>query len=208
VRRLEGPERPAAAALALVVPAYLLHALVDIDWDFVAVSAPLFLVLGLLIGASSQPAARKRRPLVLAGAAVLVVAGGYSLTAPWLSDRAVSASYDAAGRGALAKAVSDARSAHDLDPLSLDPYRAWADAELLAGRRTEALRLYGKMVSLQPENGTAWYALGEYEFEALNDPCDASDALNNAYTLDPYGPAGSKGGLLDRSRAVRNSGVC
>ena len=29
-----------------------------------------------------------------------------------------------------------------------------------------------------------------------------------AYTLDPYGPSGTKGGLLDRSRAVRNSGRC
>jgi hypothetical protein len=208
VRRLEGPERPAAAALALVVPAYLLHALVDIDWEFVAVSAPLFLVLGLLVGAASRTVEPRRRPVWLAGAAVLVLAGGYSLAAPWLSARSVSASYDALGREDVAAAIAEARSAHDLNPLSLDPYRAWADAELLAGRKQEALRLYGKMVSLQPENGETWYALGQFELEALDDPCDAYDALNHAYTLDPYGPAGTRGGLLDRARAVRNSGVC
>jgi hypothetical protein len=207
VRRLERPEQPAAAALALVVPAYLVHALVDVDWDFVAVSAPLFLVLGLLVGASSRPPARSSW-LVPAGAAVLVAAAGYSLTAPWLSARDVNASYDALGRGEVASAVSAARSAHDLNPLSLDPYQAWADAELTGGRRLAALRLYQRMTALQPENGTTWYALGEYEFSVLGDPCDSYDALNHAYTLDPYGPAGTKGGLLDRSRAVRNSGRC
>ena len=36
-------ERAAAVALAIAIPAYLLHALADIDWDFVAVSAPVFL---------------------------------------------------------------------------------------------------------------------------------------------------------------------
>src|SRR5581483_3310700 len=82
VRRLEGPERPAAAALAVAVPAYVLHALVDIDWEFVAVSAPLFLVLGVLVGASSATRQPARRPLWALGCAVLVFAAGYSLTAP------------------------------------------------------------------------------------------------------------------------------
>jgi hypothetical protein len=206
-RRAEGPERPAAAALALVVPAYLLHALVDIDWEFVAVSAPLFVVVGVLIGGSARPGAR-RRPLAAAGGAVLVLAAGYSLTAPWLAARDVSAAYDALGRGDAAAAVSAARSAHDLNPLSLDPYRAWAAAELVRDRKLEALRLYRKMVSLQPENGAAWYALGQFELDVLDDPCHAYDAFNRAYTLDPYGPAGVRGGPLDRTRAVRNSGVC
>ena len=46
----------------------------------------------------------------------------------------------------------------------------------------------------------------QFEFDGLGDKCDAYDALNHAYTLDPYGPAGTKGGLLDQARAVRNSG--
>jgi hypothetical protein len=208
IRRLEGPERPAAAALGIAIPAYLIHALVDIDWEFVAVSAPVFLVVGLLVGASARVRPPSGRSPLALGAAVLVLGGGYSLAAPWLSARSVSAAYDALGRSDLRQAVSDARSAHDLNPLALDPYRVWADAEELAGNNAEALRLHGKMVSLQPENGEAWYALGEFEFDALDDACDAYDALNHAYTLDPYGPAGTSGGLLDRARAVRNSGTC
>jgi cytochrome c-type biogenesis protein CcmH/NrfG len=55
-------------------------------------------------------------------------------------------------------------------------------------------------VKLQPENSNTWYALGSFEFftgryrAALHD-------LDRAYGLDPYGPAGRPGGLLDQARA-------
>jgi O-Antigen ligase len=207
VRRLEGPERAAAAALALAVPAYLLHALVDIDWDFVAVSAPLFLLLGVLLARPGAPVP-PRRPLWTLGAVVLACAAGYSVTAPWLSVRDVNSAYDALGAVQPVRAASDARSAHDLNPLSIDPYRAWAGAEIESGHAAAGLQLYEREVSLQPENSDTWYDLGAFEYQVLRDPCHAYDALNQAYTLDPYGPAGTKGGLLDRSRAVRNSGRC
>ena len=42
VRRLEGTERDAAAALAVALALWLVHALVDYDWDFVAVTGPAF----------------------------------------------------------------------------------------------------------------------------------------------------------------------
>src|SRR5262249_45072152 len=68
--RLEGPERAAAAALALALPLYLLHALGDIDWDYVAVSALVFFVLGVLIGTSATVRQPRARPTV--GIAVAV----------------------------------------------------------------------------------------------------------------------------------------
>jgi hypothetical protein len=207
VRRLEGPERPAAVALAISVPVYLIHALVDIDWEFVAVTGLLFVVTGVLAGATSRPREGRPRPLWAVATAVLVCAAGYSLTSPWLANRDVSAAYDALGRNDVRAAVSDARDAHDENPLSLDPYQAWADGEQLSGDDKGTFRLYRKMTALQPENGDTWYAAGQFLFLA-GDKCDAYDYLNHAYTLDPYGPAGTKGGLLDQSRAVRNSGVC
>src|SRR5580765_713456 len=50
VRRLEGLEQAAATALSVLAAAYVLHSLVDFDWDFVAVSAPFFLTVGVLLG--------------------------------------------------------------------------------------------------------------------------------------------------------------
>ena len=40
LRRLSGLERPAAVALVAAPTAYLAHALVDYNWDFLAVTAP------------------------------------------------------------------------------------------------------------------------------------------------------------------------
>ena len=49
--------------------------------------------------------------------------------------------------------------------------------------------------------GTTWVALGRYEL-CFGDVFDAYRALNQAYTLDPFGPAGIPGGPLDQARAA------
>lgn len=199
VRRLEGEERTAAAALAAGLGTYAVHAVADFDWDFVAVSAPFFFVLGVLLGRGGS-ARRSRRPL-LALAAVLVGLGSlYSLTAPWLADRRVEAAYDAIAEGRYAAAVERARDARSFDPLSIEPLHAWALAEAARGNRAEALYRYRLAVELQPENSTTWYALGAYELE-LGLYRRAYRDLDLAYGLDRYGPAGIPGGLLDQARA-------
>jgi hypothetical protein len=182
VRRLDLPERAAAAALAVGVGAYAVHSVVDIHWDFVAVSAPAFLSLGVV------------------GVSVLALAAVYSLAAPYASSRLVDAAYDAIADGRTAQAVSDAGSARWLDPLSVDPLFAGGDAETARFHDAAALAAYRRAVRLQPENSSTWYALGSYELftgryrAALHD-------LDRAYALDPYGPAGRPGGLLDQARA-------
>ena len=55
LRRLEGDEREAALALGLVVPAFLVHGLLDYDWDFVALAGPLLFVIGFLLAAGREP---------------------------------------------------------------------------------------------------------------------------------------------------------
>jgi O-Antigen ligase len=199
VRRAEGAARGAAAALALGLGAYFLHALVDIDWEFVAVSAPAFFVLGVLVGLGAPRRARVSRP-VWAVAALLGVGVLYSLVAPYASSRLVDSSYSELAADRSAAALSDARAARGLNPLSVDPLQALGDAESARHDEAAALGYYRDAVDLQPENSSTWYALGAYEFftgrykEALHD-------LDRAYGLDPYGPAGRPGGLLDQARA-------
>ena len=48
LRRLSGAERPAAVALVAVPAAYLAHALVDYNWDFVAVTAPTMVAIEVI----------------------------------------------------------------------------------------------------------------------------------------------------------------
>jgi len=198
VRRAGPAERGAAAALAVGVGAFALHSLIDIDWEFVAVGAPTFFSLGVLAGLGAGR--RMRRPVVAVAVAVATLGALYSLTAPYASNRLVDSAYNAIADGKTSQAVADGRSARWLNPLAVDPLLALADAEVARGHEAAALGRYRQAVDLQPENSSTWYALGSYEFftgryrAALHD-------LDRAYGLDPYGPAGRPGGLLDQARA-------
>jgi tetratricopeptide (TPR) repeat protein len=200
LRQLPGRERPAATALAPALPLYLLHALADIDWEFVAVSGPVFFVAGLLLAAGGRRAPPRRRPARALAVASLGLALVYSLAAPWLAARRVEEAYAAIGRADPQAAQAAARQARWLNPLSTEPLAVWALADAAAGDVAGALRRYRAAAELQPRNGDTWYDLGAFEL-AVGRYRDAYRHLDRAYGLDPYGPAGRPGGLLDRARA-------
>ena len=129
LRRLEGDERGAGAALAVLLPIYLLHALADIDWDFVAASAPVLFAVGVLLAAGRPAAEPRSRPVLAVVACVAGLGVLYSMTAPWLAQRRVEAAYEAIAENDVAGAVSAARQARDLNPLSVEPLWAWALAD-------------------------------------------------------------------------------
>ena len=108
--------------------------------------------------------------------------------------------YSAIARGDASEARSAARQARDLNPLSVEPLWAWALAEATARNPGGTIERYLDATELQPENSDTWFALGAYEFE-LRRYRDAYVHLDRAYGLDPYGPAGLPGGLLDQARA-------
>jgi len=205
LRRAEGPERAAAAALAAAAFAYAIHSIVDKDWDYVAVSAPLFVGLGVLLAGPRPSSAGRGRPLLALGALVLAWAGVCSLTAPWLSARLVDQAYTLIGKdGTRAQradnfdeAVRVAKRARTLDPLALDPLFVEAAALDERGIETQAHKLYYRAIKLQPENPAAWYELGTFEFDGQRN--NAFNHLNRAYELDPYGPAGQQ---LDALREI------
>ena len=89
LRRLRGPERAAAAALAVVPALFLLHAVVDYDWDFPAVTGPTLFAVGALAAAGREPAIGSRRPLAAAAVAAVAVTALVSLATPWLAERSI-----------------------------------------------------------------------------------------------------------------------
>jgi len=205
--RLREPERAAAVALAIGVPLYLLHALADIDFDFVAVSAPVFFVGGLVIGLGGDLRPVRARPLVAATVAAGLLAAVYSLTAPWLATNRTTDAYAALASSPSA-AASDARDAAGLNPFAVEPIWALAIAYEGVSDSRDAVKQYERAARLQPENPDTWVQLGEYEL-ALCDVFPAYSALNHAYTLDPFGPAGVPGGPLDQARAyVEKRATC
>src|SRR2546423_13765496 len=107
--------RRAILPLALALAVCLLHSLVDIDWDYVAVQGPLFLTLGAL--ATGPPATQRVRWLPATAAAVCALAAVYSLASPWLSSHRLNAAYDSLSSGNLLGARDEAKAAHSFNPL-------------------------------------------------------------------------------------------
>ena len=205
---VDGPEREAAAALTCLPVIYAVHALVDYDLDFLAVTAPALVACGTLLGAA-RPPARSGAPLLTASAAaVAAIAVLVVLVTPSLAQRDVDRSTRALDEGRLTAAADAARRARSLDPLSLDPVYAAAAAADRAGDSDRARALYQRATEMQPENPEAWITLGLYELAARGDMCSAYHAFNAAYTLDPNGRQWVPGGPLDSTREAVNEGAC
>jgi len=200
LRRLVGEERAAGLALAVVALLYPLHGLVDYDWDFVAVSAPFFFTLGVLL-AGGAPTRIVRRPFLALAGGLVALAAMSSLLTPWLADRRVDSAYDALESNRTAAAIERADQARSLDPLAVEPLFAAALAKEREGRILDALHLYVRATEMQPENPETWYQLGSFEL-GLHSFGWAELHLTRARELDPHGPATQDLKALREQRAA------
>jgi hypothetical protein len=215
VARRLGEERPAAVALAVGALAFVLHSIVDFDWDFVAVCAPFLVSVGVLLASGSDPGGqivtepahgegRRRVPsltpthpglrpgsdsgrwTLVPIPAALALAVAYSLLTPWFAQRDTDSALAALEAGRPAAAARDAHRAGSLNPLSIDPPLLEAGAAEQLGDFGAARALYVKAIDRQPLNWRAWYELGLFEFN-LNNPEAALAALVRADKLDRCG---------------------
>ena len=184
--RLAGDEREAALALGLVVPAFLVHGLLDYDWDFVALVGPLMFVIGFLLATGREPVRVARQYGWVAAAVLVAWAGLYSIAAPRVAAARVDDAYSQIGRGNLDQARRSAKSAHSLNPLSIAPLLAWAAVEEDANHLPKARSLYARAVDLQPLNWEAWYQLGLFDQQVLGNDQTANRELRRALELDPH----------------------
>ena len=206
-RRPTDPE----VALALILPAYLLHGLLDIDWDFAAVSGPVF---SSRARSSARPITKPRASystgLVASGVAVLALS---SFFAVWLGNRWTGQAEEALGSNP-AHAIVLAKRARSVQPLSVEPLfaQALAEEELALGKVKKqhlgkTLGLLRKATELQPENKQTWYALGFFNLEVRHCPQAALPELDRFTALDRQDP-----GNAEYARALKqvNSGkaVC
>lgn len=208
LRELAERERVAALAVAALPVAYSVHAIVDYDVDFMAVTAPTLLATGALI-AAGRPLVRLKVGIVPTLAALAVAATAVaSLALPWLAVRRVHASYTASDANRFQQAADDARSARSLNPLAPESLYALATAYQTAGDAASARAAWTRATKLQPQNPDTWYWLGLFEYIHTHDLCAAYQALNHSYTLDPRNTHWTKGGELDLSRDAVNNGAC
>ncbi|MDF2750638.1 MAG: hypothetical protein K0T00_1814 [Gaiellaceae bacterium] len=207
LRRLGGEERRAAAALAVLPAVYLLHALVDYDWSFAAVTGPTLLAAGALATAGRERALTTAQPVLAGGVAVVVVAALVAVATPWLAERELRHATRELESGDVDAAIAAAERARRLDPLSVEPLHRLAGIHAQRRHVRTAREAYAEAVRLQPENPDTWFALGSYE-HSRRFLCQAYIHLNESYTLDPSSARWSPGGPLDEARDFVNAGNC
>jgi tetratricopeptide (TPR) repeat protein len=197
-RRRTGAE----LALWLALPTYLVHGLLDIDWDFAAVTAPVLLVAGAL--AARPPYEERARSASLARALAaggVALAVGVSLFSVWLGNR-----WNGQAEAALATpghAVTLAKRARAVDPLAVEPLFSQALAEQALGNDARAHGLLVEATRVQPENAETWYTLGAFELQ-LGCARHALTRFERFYELNSQDPGGLA--LKDRALALVNSG--
>jgi tetratricopeptide (TPR) repeat protein len=188
--------------------AYALHALVDYNWDFIAVTAPTMLALGVLATAGRPDAPARRRPLLALGVVALAAVVLVSFAFPALADRAQRSSTRALAAGNSERARDQALWARFFNPLAPEPLLALARVAERQGRVLRAEREYIRAIELQPENPETWYTAGIFEFQVRDNMCAAYRYLNEAFTRDPVGNQWVDDGPLDVARDAVNAGGC
>jgi hypothetical protein len=185
VMRAQRGEEAAAAVLALGAGVMLVHALVDVDWDFLGFGVPLLAVLGAL---ASRGVIEDRSPALRAvggGAALAAAALAFLLVPPWLASRDVDASSSAENPR---RALELAQSARDHDADSVPALLAEADARERLGDRPGTEKALEQAIGMEPWNYEPYLRLGLYR-NGWGDPVGAGEPLLQAFDLSGGQPS-------------------
>jgi O-antigen ligase len=201
-------DRGLLAALQAASIALVAHLTIDWDWDVAAAALAFLLLAGVAAAyvrgrraflvadpvAAGEPHERRRASSLRFGLASRVLATGLlallavSVLLPFLSDRALSRAVVLASEQRAAPAAAQARRAHRLDPLAVDPLFTLAQAEQQQGRAAAALATLQQAVRLQPQNFATYYELGLMQLNVLGQRAQAAASLRRAVALNPHDP--------------------
>jgi len=209
------PERIGLLTLLAVVVIFGVSSFVDWTWFVPGNALVALLCAGWLAGRGAPGEAVPGRLLLrprawlaerwrVAVAAAALIAALAVAWAAWQPLRSLNASND--GLAALegndvAAAKADAVTAHNRDPLALDPLTVLAISESRMGNTRAALAALEQEVRLQPASSEVWLRLADFELNRLKRPKEALRALAAALYLDPRDPV-TVSAYLEVSRRV------
>jgi O-antigen ligase/polysaccharide polymerase Wzy-like membrane protein len=211
----QGREREMAVALVAAAVAWLVHGLVDWDWDIPGVTLPVLLFLGVVVARRAPARVGVARPDgVGARAAALgvacvvlglaIVSAGLPMLADSRASAALAVSNDA-GEGELEHAAAQADLAARLDPTAVRALLAAAAIEQGRGRLLDARRYLLQAVRRQPYSSAAWERLLRLALATADRP-GAQAATRRLLKLDPRGtPSRALAGRLVVFRAPAGS---
>ncbi|MFZ1878702.1 MAG: O-antigen ligase family protein [Gaiellaceae bacterium] len=192
--RLDDPTHADGVVAALMIPLYwLAHGTFDWFWEFPALAAPAFAMLGVVVSAGSSESPSTGGPIrrlsprgvtVAVGVAACALAVSFAL--PALSDAYVNAA-SASWRANPGRAFSLLRRAAWLNPLAGDPYVIEGAIATRVGDSRRAVHAYDLAAKREPRN---WYAKLEFALlsERLGNHRTATQAMSEAQRLNPRDP--------------------
>ena len=153
---------PLVPAAAGAYSAFLIHAMVDWDWE-----VPAVMLAGLVCGGAILLAGRQERALVQLGGLVrglalfgAILIGAFA-TVGLVGNHALAASNAAREQGDWGRAASEARLARRWLPWSPRAVAALGQAQVGAGLVTEAQTTLRKAISMDPNDWRLWYDLAQ-----------------------------------------------
>jgi hypothetical protein len=153
LRRMDGVA-PVVAGSGVVVFAYFIaHGSLDWFWEFPALGAPAFALLGMATAISNRSdsgdEASAARRAAIGGGIVLALALAASLTVPWLAERELRSARELAGEDPGA-ALAKLDRAADLNPLSPLPDKTAAVIERQLGDLQGSERRFRETLEVDP----------------------------------------------------------
>ena len=191
-----GRERDLAVALLAAAAGWLVHGVVDWDWDIPGVTLPPLIFLGLLAARPNRAPRRVDpfpdpedrgavgRAAATALAAVLLCGALASTILPAIADSRTDAAETASNADTAAR---DASVAARLNPVAVRPLIDAAAIEVRRGRLVEARKRLLEAVGRQPENPEVWYRLALLS-QQLADTTGFHSAIGRFAQLDPVNP--------------------
>jgi hypothetical protein len=215
-RAVRGPgaewsrERTGLGALALVAVVFGVHSALDWTWFVPAVAMTAMFCAGWVAGRGELgakvavagiapleavraswprgPLRRRRVALALPLLAVAILAA-IAVSQPWRAQKKGDEALRLVSSGDYPGARAAADRAHDLDPLSPDPYFDLAAVADAGGDEPAATLMLERAVQLEPANPETWRRLGEYYLTARSRPDTALPLLRASLFLDPLSDA-------------------
>ncbi len=197
-RRRGGLEAGIAGAALLPLVVWLVHGSVDWFWEIPALSGPALGFLGMAgaLGArspspawdaphapASAPARRGVRVAAGVAGGVTLLAAVVALGFPYVSVREMSQASDVT-QSDPGRALSDLRTAADLNPLSPDPDRLAGTIALSTNRFATASQRFQQAISRDPGGWYTWLGAG-LAASAQGDKATARRDFVRAASLNP-----------------------
>jgi O-antigen ligase len=186
-RRLAGEERVAAGALCAVVAGLVVHAQLDWDWTFAAITLIGYPIPGILATAGRGTAPVHTFERWMAGASLpLLAVLAIACTLPLLSDRAAARADALLAQNRTDPALIESDLAISLDPLSTGALLDRATILQLLGRPKDAAADVRRALRLEPANADTWIQAASLQENQWNDPKGACTSAKTAHALSPF----------------------